>query len=122
LTVVVIILAIIAVFVLTYVEYNAMGNSYSSEIRVSFAKSPAAFDYSCGESDYQIYFVIDNTGTKNVADLSISMTNPLCSGGIPSNLPKMLGASSTLSFEAQSSTVNGTLMIRGNNTLVEVNF
>jgi hypothetical protein len=122
LTIGVIALAIIAVSILAYTQFNIITNSYSSKIRVTFVRSPETYDYSCGESDYQLYFVVDNIGSKSVADLSLSITNPLCSGGVPPNLPKILGASSTLSFEAQSSNQNGTLTITGNNTLVEVNF
>jgi hypothetical protein len=122
LTLIVIILAIAAVSALVYSQFNTMKDSYNSKIKVTFVKSAAAFDYSCGTSDYQIYLVVDNTGAKNVVDLSVSITNPLCSGGIPGILPKSLNASSKMSFTAESSTENGTLTISGNNTLVQINF
>jgi hypothetical protein len=121
LSIAVIILAIAAVSVLGYTQFLAMKNSYNSKIQVSFVKSPVAYDYSCNTNDYQIYFMIDNTGSKNVADLSVSISNPLCVGGIPS-LPQTLNASSMLSFYAQSSAENGTLTISGNNTFVEIKF
>lgn len=121
LTIAVIVLAIAAVASLAYIQYAAMKNSYNAKIQVSFVKSPVAYDYSCNTNDYQIYFMIDNTGSKNVADLSVSISNPLCVGAIPS-LPKILNVSSTLSFYAQSSAENGTLIISGNNTFVEIKF
>jgi hypothetical protein len=121
LTIAVIALAIVAISSLIYSQSLITNNSYNSEIQVSFTKSPVAYDYSCGTNDYQIHFVIRNTGSKNVVGFSVSITSPLCAGSLPS-IPDSLNASSTVAFYAQSSSENGTLTISGNNTLVQVNF
>ncbi len=121
LTIAVIILAVAAVSGIAYTQLLAMKNSYDSKIDVSYTKSPVVFDYGCNTNDYQIYFVIHNIGSKNVVDFSVSISNPLCVGGTPS-LPQTLNASTTMSFEAQSTAENGTLTISGNNTFVQMNF
>ena len=121
LTVTVVVLAIVTVSALAYSQFLTNENSYNSKILVSLIKSPPVYDYSCSESDYQIYFVIRNIGLKNVVGLSISITNGLCVGAIPP-LPDTLNSSSTMSFEAQTTTANGTLTIAGNNTFVQVKF
>ncbi len=121
LTIAVIVLGVVALVSITYSQILASQNSYSREIQVSFSKSSVAYDYSCGATDYQIYFVLKNLGTKVVTGLSISITNPLCVGSIPT-LPKTFNASSTLSFYAETTTENGTLTILGNNTYVVINF
>jgi hypothetical protein len=125
LTIVAIVVAAIAVFAVLYSQILIAKDSYNSQIQVSFSKSPPAYDYSCDESDYQIHFAIKNIGAKDVVGLSISISNPLCVGGVPP-LPQTLNASSStgslLSFYAQSTNQNGTLTISGNNTFVQANF
>ena len=121
LTVAVIVFGAAALISITYTQILASQNSYNREIHVSFSKSPAAYDYSCETNDYQIYFVLKNLGTKVITGLSISITNPLCVGSIP-ELPTTLTASSNMSFEAETTTENGTLTISGNNTYVLINF
>lgn len=121
LSILVVVLAVAAISVVAYTQLIAIKNSYNTKIDVSFTKSPVAYDYSCGSNDYQIYFVIDNTGSKSVVGLSVSITNPDCDGGVPS-LPQILNASSTISFDAQTTTENGTLIISGNNTFVQIKF
>jgi hypothetical protein len=121
LTILVIVLAAIAVSVLGYGQLLASRNSYNSEVRYSFVRSPVTYDFSCGENDYQIHFVIANTGQKTITNFSASITSPLCVGGIPI-LPETLNASSTISIYAQSTNANGILTISGNNTFVQVKF
>jgi hypothetical protein len=121
LTVAVIVVGVAALVSITYSLILAGQNSYNNDIHVSFSKSPATYDYSCGTNDYQIYFVLKNLGTKVVTGLSISITSPLCVGSVPS-LPTTLDASSSLSFEAETTSENGTLTISGNNTYVLINF
>ncbi|SRR5579875_2814225 len=122
LTIAVVVLAIVAISGLAYNQYVTLRDSYNSEIKVSYFKSQPAYDYSCGSPDYQIYFTIANTGEKKVVDLSISLSNPLCVGSLPTSLPTALNASSTVSFVAQSTSANGTLTISGNNTFLQVKF
>jgi hypothetical protein len=121
LSILVVVLAVLAVSVIAYTQILLVRNSYNSKIEVSFSKSPVAYDYSCSSNDYQISFVIKNTGSKSVVGLSVSITNPDCNGGVPS-LPPILNASSTISFDAQTTTENGTLSISGNNTFVQIRF
>ena len=121
LTITVIALAVVAVSAVAYSQLLAARDSYNSAISVSFHKSPATYDYSCGESDYQVYFTVRTTGPKTVADLSVAVTDPLCVGAVPV-LANILNASSEISFYVQSAAENGTLTISGNNTLVLVKF
>lgn len=121
LTFAVVILALLAIIAVAYSQILVEKNSYNADIQVSVVKSPVVYDYSCDENDYQIHFVIDNIGSENVRDLSISITNPICVGAVPS-LPQTLNSSSTLSFYAQSTRSNGTLTISGNNTFVQIKF
>ena len=116
-----VVLAAVAVSVVSYNQVLTSRNSYNSEIRYTFTRSPVTYDFSCDENDYQINFVITNAGEKNVMNLSASITDPLCVGGIPI-LPQTLNASSTISFYVQSGSANGTLLISGNNTFVQVKF
>jgi hypothetical protein len=112
---------VIAISAFAYNQLIVSRNSYNSEIQYSVSRSPVVYDYSCDEYDYQIHFVIMNSGVKNVLDFSASITNPLCVGGNPILL-RTLNASSTLSFYAQSTNPNGTLTISGNNTFVQIKF
>lgn len=121
LSIAVIVLAISAVSAIAYTQFQASRDNYNSKIQYSFIKTPVAYDYSCDENDYQIYFVIDNIGSKNVIDLSVSITNPLCEDAVPP-LPASLNASSSLSFYVQSTQQNGTLTLSGNNTFVQISF
>lgn len=121
LTILIIVFAVTVISVASYNQVLTTRNSYSSKIEYSFARSPLTYDFSCDENDYQIHFVITNTGNKNVMNLSASITNPLCVGGIPM-LPQTLKASSAISFYVQTTSANGTLSISGNNTFVQIRF
>ena len=117
----VLVLAVITVLVVGYEQFQISKRSYNSEIKYSFSRSPAVYDYSCNEYDYQMRFTFSNMGEKNVEHLSVTVTNPLCVGGNPI-LSTSLNASSTLGFYLQTTNPNGTLTITGNNTLVRVRF
>lgn len=121
LTIALVILAIITVSVVSYNLIQSSKNSYNSEIKYSFSRSPLVYDFSCGENDYQIHFTITNIGEKNVEHISVTVTNPICVGGSPV-VPASLNASSALDFYVQTTNPNGTLTISGNNTLVRVRF
>lgn len=121
LTIAVFILAAITVSVVSYNQFQASRDSYNSEIKYSFSRFPFVYDYSCSENDYQIHFVVTNTGEKNITNFSVAVTNPLCVGGNPL-LPETLKALTTVSFYVQSTSPNGSLTISGNNTLVQVKF
>jgi hypothetical protein len=121
LTIAVIVLAIIALSAFAYATYLTSIYSYNSAIQYSFTKSPSSYDYSCDVNDTQIFFTIKNSGTKNIVGLSLSITNPLCVGSLPVE-PSVFNASSSLNFFAQSTSVNGTLTLSGNNTYVPINF
>ncbi|MDG6997508.1 MAG: hypothetical protein JRN15_00145 [Nitrososphaerota archaeon] len=121
LTIAVFVLAASTASVVVYNQFQASRNSYNSEIRYSFSRSPFVYDFSCGENDYQIHFVISNAGEKNITNFSVSVTNPLCVGGNPI-LPHTLKGLSTVSFYIQTTSPNGTLTVSGNNTLVQVRF
>jgi molybdopterin biosynthesis enzyme MoaB len=121
LTITLAIVAIIAISLTVYiVEENAV-NSYSSEISYQITKLPVVFDYSCDTNDTQINVVLTNQGTKAVTDFTVSVTNPACVGAIPS-LPSIFKQSSTMNFTVLSSSINGTINIAGNYTLVSINF
>ena len=117
----VLVLAVITVLVVGYEQFQISKRSYNSEIKYSFSRSPAVYDYSCNEYDYQMRFTFSNMGEKNVEHLSVTVTNPLCVGGNPI-LSTSLNASSMLGFYVQTTNPNGPLSITGNNTLVWVRF
>jgi hypothetical protein len=121
LTLFVICLGIVTVGALVYTQFFSIRDSYNPEIVYSFTKSPVTYDYSCEVNEYQVQFVIKNTGPKNVDDLSVSITNPDCEGSLPV-FPSAFNSSSTLNFAAQTTAENGTLTVSGNNTFVQIMF
>lgn len=121
LTVIVVVLALLSISAILYSQFYTMRESYNSEIKYSFSKSPIAYDYSCDQNDQQVYFVIKNVGTKTVSDLSFSISNPLCKGSLPS-LPTVLDSNSSISFYAESTGLNGTMTLSGNNTYIQIAF
>lgn len=121
LTIAVFLLALVTVSLISYNLFQASRSSYNYEIKYSFSRFPFVYDYSCDENDYQIHFVITNSGQKNITNFSTSVTNPLCVGGNPM-VPQTLRAFSTISFYIQSTSANGTLTVSGNNTFVQIMF
>ncbi len=122
LTITLAIVAIVAISLTVYIFEENVINSYNSEISYEITKLPIAYDYSCGANDTGINVVLTNKGTKVVADFSVSVSNPVCAGAVPANLPSIFNQSSTLKFTVYSSDINGTITVTGNYTLVSISF
>jgi hypothetical protein len=114
-------LALLAISAVAYNQFVMPRYTYDSELQYSFVKTSASYDYSCGTKEYQVTFTIKNTGSKNVVDLSGSVTHPDCIGSIVI-LPKALNASASINFAVQTVSENGTLTFSGNNTMLLIMF
>jgi len=122
LTITLAIVAIIAISLTVYIIEENVTNSYNSEISYEITKLPIAYDYSCDTNDTAINVVLSNKGTKDVADFTVSVTNPVCVSAVPDSLPSIFNQSSTLRFTVYSNDVNGTITVAGNYTLVSISF
>ena len=122
LTITLVVIAIIAASVTVYIlEENAI-NSYGSEISYKVTKLPLTFDSSCGTNSEEVGVSLTNMGSKTVTDLTVNVSNPVCVGAVPVDLPTMLNKSSTLTFSVSSTDMNGTITVAGNYTLVTISF
>jgi|GEM_PF-1922906 hypothetical protein len=102
-------------------EYGFGLRNYGRNLSVSLSRLKSSYDYSCDQSVNALYVTVRNLGMKDVSDLSVTITNPLCFGSVsplPSNLPPL----GNLGFYVYSTKPNGTLTIGGNNTYVSVTF
>lgn len=95
--------------------------NYGSQLRYSLKRIQLRYDYSCDENVYGLYIVLNNSGPKTVSGLSITMTNELCVGAIPP-IPNALTAQGSLKLSLYSTASNGTIMISGNNTQLNIAF
>jgi len=121
LTITLAVVAIVAISLTIYIVEVNVANSYSSEISYQITKHPVVYDYSCDTNDTQVNVVLTNHGTKTVTDFSVSVTNPACVGAV-SPVPPTFNRSSTINFTVLSTSLNGTINIAGNYTLVSINF
>jgi len=95
--------------------------NYGTELRYSLERIQLRYDYSCDENVYGLYLVLNNSGPKTVSSLSITLTNELCVGAIPS-IPNTLSANESLKIYLYSTESNGTITISGNNTELNIGF
>jgi len=117
------IILVIAILIgVAFITYQAVAQNYGKEIQVSFARFPNTYDFSCNTTDQELYVTVRNNGTKTVDNFMVSISNPLCVGALPLNLPSTLAPMNYTRFYVQSSSLNGTLTISGNGTLVSVEF
>jgi hypothetical protein len=107
--------AVLLIFNVAFVQ------NYSKNVIVSFTRQPPSYDYSCGEPVDGLFIVIRNVGPKDVSDLSVTVTNKLCAGSIPT-LPSNIPPHQLIMFYVYSTKPNGTLVITGNETYVSLNF
>ena len=102
-------------------EVNQSQLSYQNHLDYSVTKTILSYDYSCDQQVYGLNMVLSNNGSKLVNDLSVSLTNELCVGAIPP-LPDSLAPHQQLTFDIYTTSVNGTITITGNNTVLLVRF
>ncbi len=121
LSLLVIIMAIVAVGSLVYAQVVVVGNAYDGSIKYTFSRLEPEYDYSCNQPVYGLYVSLWNNGSKTVSDFSVTISNPLCKGAVPP-LPDILTQSQELNFYVYSSQANGTVTVSGNNTLVQIRF
>ncbi|MFI5420753.1 MAG: hypothetical protein ACHQ1H_07265 [Nitrososphaerales archaeon] len=95
--------------------------NYGDEISYSFSRISLRYDYSCDENVYGIYLVLNNSGLRTVQGLSLSITNELCLGSIPP-IPSSFLPQQSLKLYLYSTSVNGTITISGNNTMIMIPF
>ena len=118
----VIVFAVLAVGTLLYSQYVTTSEAYGNSIVYNFGRESRSYDYTCNEPVYGIHVALLNNGTKTVSGFSVSVTNPLCNGAVPSNLPAQFPHAQTVAFYVYSTQQNGTVTISGNNTLVQIRF
>lgn len=95
--------------------------NYQNEIKYSMARIPLHYDYSCDEPVHGLYMVITNIGNKVVQNFSISITNGICEGSVPS-VPNSFSPLQKLEIYLYSTNPNGTVTISGNNTRLLIHF
>jgi hypothetical protein len=120
LSVVLIAFAIVGVALLVLDEMN-QPPSYQRELDYSLTKTKLGYDYSCDQQVYSLDMVLTNEGSKLVNDLGVSLTNELCVGAIP-QLPNSISPGQKIAIEMYTTSVNGTVTIIGNNTVLLVRF
>ncbi len=121
LTIMLIAFAIVGVGLFVWNESNQSQMSYQRYLNYSLTKTKLSYDYSCDQQVYSLDMVLTNDGNKLVSDLSVSVTNALCVGAIP-QLPDSLVPSQQLAVDIYTTSVNGTITITGNNTVLLVQF
>ncbi|MGI0090185.1 MAG: hypothetical protein ACREBS_00605 [Nitrososphaerales archaeon] len=62
-----------------------------------------------------------NTGNKSVNDVSVSITNPLCTGAVPP-ISNTFAAQQKKVMYLYTTAQNGTITLSGNNTLLLIRF
>ncbi|MCL5068023.1 MAG: hypothetical protein M1368_06690 [Thaumarchaeota archaeon] len=118
----VIVFALLAVGALVYSQYVTTSEAYGNSLVYNFSRETRSYDYTCDEPVYGIHVALLNNGTKTVSGFSVSVTNPLCNGAVPSTLPAQFPPAQRLAFYVYSAQQNGTVTVSGNNTLVQIRF
>ncbi|MDA4111602.1 MAG: hypothetical protein OK439_03625 [Thaumarchaeota archaeon] len=121
LTIVVVALAATSLTALILGQYAQNSRDYGQSIENSFSRIALRYDYSCDENVYGFYVVLMNSGLKEVRNLSISITNPLCVGAVPI-LPESLPPGQSLKIYLYSTVQNGTIIFGGNDTQLAIHF
>ena len=121
LTIAVVVIVSISLMAPISLQFVQNRSNYAPYMRYSLSRIPLRYDYSCDESVYGLYLVLNNSGLKVVQNLSLSITNQLCVGAIPP-VPDSLLPGQTLKVYLYSTAQNGTITIRGNETEVLIQF
>lgn len=114
-------LAISSVTLFVTVELIQSQMSYQSNLVYSLSKTTLDYDYSCDQQVYDLNLNLLNNGSKYVSNFEISVTNELCVGAVPP-LPNVLNPHQKLSLDLYTTSLNGTITITGNNTVLLIRF
>lgn len=121
LTIALVLFAIVATGAAAYSYFTSTIYSYTPSVKYSISKISPEYDYSCSQPIQGIYVILDNSGAKSIQGFAVSVSNPLCKGAVPP-LPSQLGGNASLKFYVYSTETNGTITVRGNNTLLQIKF
>ena len=118
-TIAVIVFALVAISVESQMIITR--ENYGQSLRYSLAKTELGFDYSCDEPVYSLLLSLTNAGSKSVDNFLVSVTNPLCVGAV-SQVPSVLASGQSLELEIYSVSLNGTVTVSGNHTMLLITF
>ena len=120
LTIILVLVAISAIGLVLFQEYQS-SVSYDGNVRYSIKRVLASYDYSCNTPVYGIYVAVSNAGSMPMGQMSVEVSNPICEGAVPPIQGDLL-PSQQMNFTVYSVQPNGTIVLDGNITSIQIRF